>query len=81
MVESCAREGGAAVCAGEAKVQAVTWAELARVRERGPTSWRIAGMLARRILADGTVECVIEVFAAVRAGLQVALVDPLMPTR
>ena len=61
------------------EVQAVTWAELAeRVHVR-------ADELARRnraceaILADGSYGCVVEVFAAVQAGLQVALVDPLMP--
>ena len=61
------------------EVQAVTWAELAeRVHVR-------ADELAHRnraceaILADGSCGCVVEVFAAVQAGLQVALVDPLMP--
>ena len=39
------------------------------------------GHACEAVLADGTVECVVEVFAAVRVGLQVALVDPLMPNR
>ena len=61
--------------------RAVTWAELVtRVRERAD-ELESGGCACEAILADGTVACVVEVFAAVRAGLQVALVDPLMPNQ
>ena len=66
-------------CAGDEGVQSVSWGELAaRVRERAD-ELAACGRACEAILADGTLECVVEVFAAVRAGLQVALVDPLMP--
>ena len=67
-------------CDYDDAVQAITWAELAElVRVRAT---ELAGLdhVCEAILADGTAECVIEIFAAVRAGLQVALVDPLIPT-
>ena len=61
--------------------QTVCWSELAwRVEER-------ARQLGSRkyaceaILADGSPECVIELFAACEAGLQVALIDPSMPIK
>ena len=62
-------------------VQAVTWAELASLVRTRANELVDQGDACEAILADGTVECVVEVFAAVRAGLQVALVDPLMPNQ
>ena len=82
MVESAPGKA-ALLCApqGEAEAHAVSWGELAeRVRARADELAR-RGWACEAILADGTVECVVEVFAAVRAGLQVALVDPLMPNQ
>ncbi len=78
----CAPERAALyVCGEKGEVGAVTWAELARrVRARaGELSSR--GVACEAILADGSCECVVEVLAAVRAGLQVALVDPMAPNR
>ena len=64
---------------GEEGVRAVTWAELAeRVRLRAD-ELAGRGCACEAILADGTAECVVEAFAAVRVGMQIALVDPLMP--
>ena len=63
------------------EVNAITWVELAaRVDER---VCELAGRnrTCEAILADGTPDCVVEIFAAVRAGLQVALLDPLAPNR
>lgn len=61
------------------QVQAVTWAELAaRVRNRA-SELAACGHACEIVLADGSAACVVEVFAAVRAGLQVALVDPMLP--
>ena len=60
-------------------MRAVTWGELAqRVRTR-VDELVAEGHACEAVLADGTPECIIEVFAAVQAGLQVALVDPLIP--
>ena len=69
------------VCDGGEKPQPISWSELAAlVRERADELVE-SGHACEAILADGTPACVVEVFAAVRAGLQVALVDPLMPNR
>ena len=60
-------------------VRAVTWSELGeRVCARADELTG-RGLACEAILADGSVGCVVEVFAAVRAGMQVALVDPLIP--
>ena len=59
--------------------EAVTWSSLqSRVNVRAAELAGHAGA-CEVILADGTPACVVEVFAAVQAGLQVALVDPLLP--
>lgn len=81
MVVAAPERAALNVCEGEGGVRIVTWAELgALVLERAD---ELAGSerACEAILADGTLECVVEVFAAVRAGLQVALFDPLMPNR
>ena len=66
-----AHEGG--------QLQTITWAALkARVCSRA-VELADSGHACEAVLADGTVSCVVEVFAAVRAGLQVALVDPMLP--
>ena len=62
-------------------VRSVTWAELAELVRKRAEELVSENHACEAILADGSPECVIEVFAAVRAGLQVALVDPLMPNR
>lgn len=67
------------VADGDGCVHAISWADLAsRVDMR---AGELAGQkrACEAILADGSAECVVEVFAAVKAGLQVALVDPMMP--
>ena len=67
--------------AGLEEVRSITWAELAEcVRERAE-ALAAEGHACEAVLADGSLDCVIEVFAAVQAGLQVALVDPLMPNK
>lgn len=68
-------------CDGDDAVRSITWIDLAE-RVRARTDELIgAGCACEAILADGTSECVVEMFAAVRAGLQVALVDPMMPNQ
>ncbi len=62
-------------------VRAITWTELASLVGARAEALAAEGHACEAILADGTAECVVEVFAAVQAGLQVALVDPLMPNR
>ena len=67
--------------AGDGTVRAITWGEFdGLVRERADALAR-SGHACEAILADGSCECVFEAFAAVRAGLQVALVDPMAPNR
>lgn len=59
--------------------EVITWSALqSRVRARAAELANRAGA-CEAILADGTPACVVEVFAAVQAGLQVALVDSLLP--
>lgn len=68
-------------CDGAGEMHAITWADLsARIVSRAD-ELSGQGHACEAILADGTPECVVEAFAAVRAGLQVALVDPLVPNR
>ena len=68
-------------CGETGAPQAITWGELAaRVRAR-TTELTAQGRTCEAILADGTSACVIEAFAAVRAGLQVALLDPMLPNQ
>ena len=66
-------------CGNDGSKQAITWDELAQAVQTRTAELKNADGACEAILADGTPACVIEVFAAVRAGLQVALVDPLMP--
>ena len=63
----------------EGEVWVVTWSELAACVDKRAGELEASGFACEAILADGTAECVIEAFAAVQAGLQVALVDPLVP--
>ena len=64
---------------GEEGVRAVTWGERGGLVRLRAEELGARDSACEAVLADGTVGCVVEVFAAVRAGLQVALVDPLMP--
>ena len=66
---------------GLGEVRGVTWGELAELVRRRAEVLVAKGRSCEAILADGSLDCVIEVFAAVQAGLQVALVDPLMPNK
>ncbi len=64
---------------GAGGVRAFSWAEFAAlVQDRADD---LAGHedACEAILVDGSLESVVEVFAAVKAGLQVVLVDPLIP--
>lgn len=68
-------------CTAAGDVRTLSWSELAEsVNERAHALTK-TGHACEAVLADGTPECVIEVFAAVQAGLQVALIDPLVPNR
>lgn len=81
MVDCAPQRAALLASDGDAGVRAVTWAELAGLVRLRADELASDGGACEAILADGTVECVVEAFAAVRAGLQVALVDPLMPNR
>ena len=66
-------------CGCDGAVRALAWGELSnRIRMRAD-ELAAQGHACEAILAEGTPECVVEAFAAVRAGLQVALIDPLVP--
>ena len=81
MIASAPDRAALLACENGAEVRAITWNELgARVGER-VAQLAEQGCVCEAVLADGTVACVVEVFAAVRAGLQVALLDPLMPNQ
>ena len=81
MASSMPEHPAVLVWEGEKGVRVVSWDELAAcVRERA-SALAAKGCACEAVLADGSYECVVEVFAAVRAGLQVALFDPLMPNR
>ena len=81
MASSMPEHPAVLVWEGDKGVRVVSWDELAAcVRERA-SALAAKGCACEAVLADGSYECVVEVFAAVRAGLQVALFDPLMPNR
>ena len=68
-------------CDAKGAVQPITWSDFAaRVAARAE-ELAAGGCLCEAVLADATPACIVEVFAAVRAGLQVALLDPLMPNQ
>ncbi len=81
MVASAPERIALLCCDETGKIRRITWSELARriAQRAGELSGR--GRSCEAILADGSVKCVVEVFAAVQAGLQVALLDPMMPNR
>ena len=67
--------------APKGEVLVVTWRELAALVDARAGELATEGCRCEAILADGTLGCIVETFAAVHAGLQVALIDPLMPNR
>ena len=68
-------------CDATGAPQAIAWRELAERVHARSAELASQGCLCEAILADGTPACVVEAFAAVRAGLQVALIDPLIPNQ
>ena len=59
---------------------AMTYAQLARAVERRAEEIKALGKTCMGVFADGSAACLIEIFAAVRAGLQVVLLDEGVPT-
>ena len=79
---ACAPERAALlVCGEKGEVEAVTWVELAKRVSARAGELTSGGGACEAILTDGSCECVVEAFAAVRAGYQVALVDATAPNR
>ena len=79
---ACSPERAALLaCAADGRVQAVSWRDLAARIDNRAGELAHGGRACEAILAEATPACIVEVFAAVRAGLQVALVDPLIPNR
>ena len=56
-----------------------SFAELEAAVDARADELRAAGRSCLGLLADGSAECVIELFAAVRAGLQLVMLDPSLP--
>ncbi|MBE6471710.1 MAG: long-chain fatty acid--CoA ligase [Coriobacteriaceae bacterium] len=79
MAASMPERAALRVCDGVGELRDVSWRELRERVVARSGELAAAGSACEAILADGSAECVVEVFAAVRAGLQVALVDPLVP--
>lgn len=65
-------EGGA--------VATMTYAGLARATRRRAEEIGALGKTCMGVFTDGSAACLIEIFAAVRAGLQVVLLDESVPT-
>ena len=61
-------------------VATMTYARFARAVERRAEEIRALGKTCMGVFADGSAACLIEIFAAVRAGLQVVLLDESVPT-
>ena len=79
MVASFPERAALIACGNDGKKRTITWKDLdQRVRARA-VELASRNRLCEAILADGTPAFIIEVFAAVRADLQIALIDPLMP--
>lgn len=60
-------------------VRTMTYAELACAVAARAEELRALGKTCMGVLADGSKNCLIEIFAAVRAGMQVVLLDEAMP--
>ena len=58
----------------------MTYAQLVETVEKRAGELRQCGKTCLGVLADGTLPCVVEIFAAVRAGMQVVLLDESVPT-
>ncbi len=81
MVDAVPNKAALLVGEHEGVVRRVTWAELAEDVRTRAEELGTRECACEAVLADGSYGCVVEVFAAVRAGLQVALVDPFVPNQ
>ncbi len=65
--------------AGAGEAERVSYGELERDVERRAEELRSGGKTCLAVFADGSYECVVTVFAAVRAGMQVVMLDAALP--
>ena len=65
----------------EGSYHRVTWAAFARDIETRAEQLRELGKTCVAILADGSYACVVEIFAANAAGLQIAMLDTAVPDK
>ncbi|MBQ9003538.1 MAG: AMP-binding protein [Eggerthellaceae bacterium] len=79
MAASSADKAAFLVCDGDGQLQAIAWSAFSKRVALRADALASRNCACEAVLADGSLECVVEVFAAVEAGLQVALVDPAMP--
>ena len=64
---------------GTGGTRSLTWAEFSVLIQKRADALANCSGTCEAILVDGSLESIIEVFAVVRAGLQLALVDPYIP--
>jgi len=62
-------------------VTEMTYEELAEAVEQRAAALRAEGRSCLGVFPDGSLACVVEIFAAVRAGMQIALLDGNLPTQ
>lgn len=62
------------------KLQTMSFSQLAQAVERRAGELRRGGKTCLGVFADGSMPCIVEIFAAVRAGMQVVLLDESVPT-
>ncbi len=67
-------------CEKSGAVATLTYAELSRAVASRAEELRAEGKTCMGVLADGSAACLIEIFAAVRAGMQVVMLDENVPT-
>ena len=59
--------------------QALTWAELHDAVQKRSDALASSGKTCEAIIADATLDCVVEILAAMHGGLQVAMLDQSIP--
>ena len=70
----------ALLCAANGALRTLTYRELENAVTVRAQELRACAKTCMGVFADGTLPCVVEIFAAVRAGMQVVLLDASVPT-
>lgn len=59
--------------------EAVSFAQLHQLTEERAGAWRQSGKTCLALFADGSFDCVVTLFSALRSGLQVVMLDGALP--